>query len=183
MHQRMIRLINVLLLGGLLSASLVALAEERKVDIYQLTHDAKTQGIGAKIGTITFKDSPDGLVIITDLQGLTPGDHGFHIHQMPACEGEEKDGIWVPGAAAGPHLDPKHTEHHLGPYEHGHLGDLPVLVVDKAGKAKDTLIAPHLKVADITHHSVIIHIGGDNYSDEPKPLGGGGERIACGRIH
>jgi superoxide dismutase, Cu-Zn family len=29
---------------------------------------------------------------------------------------------------------------------------------------------------------VVIHEGGDNFSDQPKPLGGGGGRIACGVI-
>jgi Cu-Zn family superoxide dismutase len=28
----------------------------------------------------------------------------------------------------------------------------------------------------------MIHEGGDNYADEPKPLGGGGARIACGVV-
>lgn len=28
----------------------------------------------------------------------------------------------------------------------------------------------------------MIHAGSDNYSDDPKPLGGGGDRIACGVI-
>jgi hypothetical protein len=28
----------------------------------------------------------------------------------------------------------------------------------------------------------MIHEGGDNYADAPKPLGGGGARIACGVI-
>ncbi|SSP59941.1 Cu/Zn superoxide dismutase [Acinetobacter baumannii] len=28
----------------------------------------------------------------------------------------------------------------------------------------------------------MIHAGGDNYSDSPLPLGGGGARIACGVI-
>jgi Cu-Zn family superoxide dismutase len=28
----------------------------------------------------------------------------------------------------------------------------------------------------------MVHAGGDNYSDQPKPLGGGGDRIACGLI-
>ncbi|NES46128.1 superoxide dismutase family protein, partial [Moorena sp. SIO2C4] len=37
-------------------------------------------------------------------------------------------------------------------------------------------------VADLKGHSLIIHAQGDNYSDIPKPLGGGGARVACGVI-
>ena len=41
---------------------------------------------------------------------------------------------------------------------------------------------PHLTVADVKGHSIMIHVGGDNYSDQPAPLGGGGARIACGVV-
>jgi Cu-Zn family superoxide dismutase len=39
-----------------------------------------------------------------------------------------------------------------------------------------------LKVKDLTGHSLMIHAGGDNFSDEPAALGGGGARVACGMI-
>jgi len=42
--------------------------------------------------------------------------------------------------------------------------------------------APHLKLADLHGHAIVIHAGSDNYADEPKPLGGGGARIACGVV-
>jgi Cu-Zn family superoxide dismutase len=44
------------------------------------------------------------------------------------------------------------------------------------------VLAPRLKVADIKGRSLMIHAGGDNYSDLPVKLGGGGARIACGVI-
>jgi len=28
----------------------------------------------------------------------------------------------------------------------------------------------------------MVHVGGDNYSDNPEALGGGGARMACGVI-
>jgi Cu-Zn family superoxide dismutase len=59
-------------------------------------------------------------------------------------------------------------------------GDLPVLSVGKDGAATGTLSAPRLKVADLKKRSLMIHAGGDNFSDAPKPLGGGGARLACG---
>jgi superoxide dismutase, Cu-Zn family len=57
---------------------------------------------------------------------------------------------------------------------------MPVLTVDASGNATKGMIAPHLKVADVKGRSIMIHAGGDNYSDQPAPLGGGGARIACG---
>ena len=38
------------------------------------------------------------------------------------------------------------------------------------------------KLSDLSGRSLMIHAAGDNYSDDPKPLGGGGARIACGVI-
>jgi Cu-Zn family superoxide dismutase len=50
------------------------------------------------------------------------------------------------------------------------------------GKATLPVLAPRLKVADIRGRSLMIHAGGDNYSDSPAPLGGGGDRVACGVV-
>ena len=60
--------------------------------------------------------------------------------------------------------------------------NLPVLVVDSRGDATEAVTAPHLTVAEIRDRSIMVHTGGDNYSDTPAPLGGGGARIACGVI-
>lgn len=139
------------------------------IHIYSTTQKDK------ELGTITAADTPKGLLLTPNLSELPPGPHGFHVHQNPSC-GDQ-------GMAAGGHLDPEHTGKHLGPYNmHGHLGDLPALVVDKEGRATVPVLAPRLKLADIQGHSLMIHAGGDNYSDTPKPLGGGGARIACGVV-
>lgn len=44
------------------------------------------------------------------------------------------------------------------------------------------LTAPRLTVVDARGKALMIHAGGDNYSDEPQPLGGGGGRVACGVV-
>jgi Cu-Zn family superoxide dismutase len=135
------------------------------------------------VGTVTFEDSKKGLVVKTDLWGLPPGQHGFHIHQNPSCDGAMQESIAVPGGAAGGHYDPMSTGKHMGPKsKEGHRGDLPFITVDDSGKSKQTLLAPNLKLPELANRSVIIHEGGDNYADQPKPLGGGGRRIACGVI-
>jgi len=64
----------------------------------------------------------------------------------------------------------------------GHLGDLPALTVGADGTASAAVIAPRLKMADLKGRSLMIHAGGDNYSDTPSPLGGGGARAACGVV-
>ena len=139
------------------------------------------QGVGQEIGTVLLSDSPAGLVIRTNLKQLPAGERGFHIHENGSCAPAMKDGKMGAALAAGSHYNPNQAPHHGTPVT-GHLGDLPILNVDAQGQAKTSLIAPRLKLADIHGLAVMIHAGGDNYADQPKPLGGGGERIACGLI-
>ena len=139
-------------------------------------------GIGKSIGTITITEGPKGLVLTPKLTELTPGLHGFHVHQNPDCGAGTKDGKQVPGLAAGGHYDPAGTGKHEGHEGMGHLGDLPSLTVGADGTASTAVIAPRLKMSDVKGRSLMIHAGGDNYSDQPAPLGGGGARVACGVV-
>ncbi|HUH66590.1 MAG TPA: superoxide dismutase [Cu-Zn] SodC [Syntrophales bacterium] len=140
------------------------------------------KGVGKNIGTVTAMDSRYGLILIPELRDLTPGIHGFHVHQLPYCGAAEKEGKHVAALAAGGHFDPYGTNRHEGPYGEGHLGDLPFLYVGPDGKAVSPVLAPRLKVEDLKERSLMIHAGGDNYSDSPEALGGGGARVACGVI-
>jgi Cu-Zn family superoxide dismutase len=136
------------------------------------------------IGSVTFKDTAYGLEITPNLSGLTPGLHGFHIHENPNCGESMKDGQRVLGGAAGSHYDPEKTGKHGLPWsQNSHLGDLPALYVSQDGEAYSPVLAPRLKYADIKNRSIMVHAHGDNYSDDPKPLGGGGSRVACGVIN
>ena len=132
-------------------------------------------GQGKSIGTIKAEDSFCGVLLTPNLHDLPPGLHGFHVHVKPDC-GDK-------GMAAGGHLDPGGTNEHNGPYAKvGHLGDLPVLIVDQNGMATLPTLAPRFKLDAIIGHAFMIHANGDNYSDKPEKLGGGGARIACGVI-
>ncbi|MBP8071224.1 MAG: superoxide dismutase family protein [Acinetobacter sp.] len=180
-------LVGVFVVGCSSNPTVTAQPEERPNGQVTTTHSVdvhavSASGIGEKIGTIEFKDSDQGLVLNTDLQKLSPGFHGFHIHEKGSCEPAEKDGKMGAALAAGGHFNPQQAPHHGTPND-GHLGDLPVLNVDSQGVAKTTVVAPRLKLADVKGLAIMVHAGGDNYSDSPKPLGGGGDRVACGVIN
>ena len=152
---------------------------QAKSEIYA----AQIEGRGAKIGEVLFTDTPQGLLVEVDLQNLPSGEHGFHIHENASCAAAaDKSGNMQPALAAGGHFDPLHTKQHLGPDGHGHLGDLPALNVLADGTVKTSFYMPNLTAEKIKNRATVIHAGGDNYSDQPQPLGGGGERIACGII-
>mgnify|MGYP001591295083 CR=1 FL=1 len=161
-----------------LNIILAGAAQALDVEIHQVT----AEGVGAALGTIQLSDTPEGLKLSPTLKNLPGQVHGFHIHEKPSCAPGEKDG--KPGAAlsAGGHYDPDHTGKHEGPAGQGHKGDLPLLKVDAKGNANEAVVAPRLKLADVTGHSLMIHVKGDNYSDTPEKLGGGGARFACGVV-
>lgn len=156
--------------------------KEITVDIFSLNTHQDTLGIGNKLGDIVVSEVTGGLQLVINLQGLPAGEHGFHMHENPACEYGYDEGIAIPGLSAGGHYDPLFTAEHLGPDGLGHMGDLPVLEADKLGVVQQTVIAPRLNLLAAINRSLVIHQYGDNYSDDPKPLGGGGARIACGVI-
>jgi Cu-Zn family superoxide dismutase len=168
----------VFIITALLVLAGSALAEQIVVQMNLISD----QGVGASIGTVTLTDTPQGLKLAPALSGLTPGNHGFHVHEKPECAVGQKDGKPASGFAAGGHYDPAGAGRHEGPAGKGHLGDLPFLKVGADGKATDTVVAPRLKTGDVKGRSLMIHAGGDNYADVPEKLGGGGGRIACGII-
>ncbi|MCW8451261.1 superoxide dismutase family protein [Legionella quinlivanii] len=139
----------------------------------EITTTVYTTDQNKPLGQVSFKDTEYGLLIIPLLNNLPSGAHGFHLHQNADCS--------EAGMAAGGHFDPQKTNQHKGPYANGHLGDLPVLFVMENGKASTPLLAPRLKTSDLKNLALMIHAGGDNYSDNP-PLGGGGSRLGCGVI-
>lgn len=163
---------GVLLLAG------PALAAELTIPVNAL--DAG--GIGAAIGSVKVRDGAKGMTVTPRLSGLMPGPHGFHVHENPSCQPKEQDGKMVPGLSAGGHYDPHKAGRHEGPWGHGHLGDMPALAVNGDGTATDPLTVPQMKVADLKGRAIVIHAGADNYADQPKPLGGGGARVACGVV-
>ncbi|TDQ59686.1 Cu-Zn family superoxide dismutase [Mesocricetibacter intestinalis] len=135
-------------------------------------------------GHIRVTQSDYGLVFTPELKGLPAGLHGFHIHQNASCAPLEKDGKLVAALAAGGHWDPEKSGQHGFPWQKdAHLGDLPALTVNADGTATNPVLAPRLtSLEQIKNHAIMIHVGGDNHSDTPAALGGGGARLACGVI-
>ncbi|MBX3431688.1 MAG: superoxide dismutase family protein [Hyphomonadaceae bacterium] len=143
---------------------------------------ATPEGAGDAIGTVTIRDSAQGAIFDLNLYGLPPGPHGFHVHETADCGPMAHDGEVTPAGAAGGHWDPEDTGHHAGPTGDGHLGDLPRIDVGDDGRAVLMLTAPRISDIDrLRGHALMIHEGGDTYTDTPE-LGGGGARIACGVI-
>lgn len=171
---------SLYLAAGLCLAS-SAQAASLTVDV----NEALATGTGKALGSIEIVETEYGLLFVPNLVGLPAnGVYGFHVHANGSCDADLKDGKPVAALKAGGHLDPENTGVHLGPYNSkGHLGDLPSLVVNNQGIADYPVFAPRLTSLDqVKGKAIMIHVGGDNYSDHPAALGGGGARMACGVI-
>lgn len=127
-------------------------------------------------GTVTFQTKDDGVYIVADVDGLSPGKHGFHIHEKGDCSAPD-------GSSAGDHFNPNGSKHGAPWDKERHAGDLGNLVADDKGHAHyewhDKLIT--LKGPDsIIGRSVIIHEKEDDLITQPT--GNAGRRLGCGVI-
>ena len=132
---------------------------------------------GSKVtGTVTFTKTDDGVRVVADVEGLTPGDHGFHIHEFGDCSAAD-------ATSAGGHFNPgKHP--HAGPdMPMRHEGDLGNLTADAAGKAHYERVDKDLNLTgddSIIGRSVIAHEKMDDL--KTQPTGNAGARVACGVV-
>jgi Cu-Zn family superoxide dismutase len=168
----------------LAAASLLAAAYACPASAANLTvdmHKVTAQGVGEKLGTAKISEKPGGgLEFDVNMTGIPAGAHGFHLHTKGDCSPQDKDGNPEAALAAGPHYDPAATKTHRGPVGAGHKGDLPFLTATDKG-IKMVVTAPRLAMPDVEGRALVIHAGGDNYTDHPEN-GGGKGRIACGIV-
>ena len=174
----MTRSLRILALSStaLLIVTGVAIAQQLTVDVNRIS-DA---GVGDKIGTVVVTEVKGGVSFKVAVTGLPKGQRGFHVQEKDDCGPAMKDGKMTAGVAAGEHFDPEGKKSHKGPKGVGHKGDLPLLNGTDKGISQ-TVTAPRLKLADVQGKALVIHEGGDNYSDQPEN-GGGRGRVACGVI-
>src|SRR5574338_1510731 len=90
-----------------------------------------TQGNGAT-GTVTFEQVKSGVLLKADVQGLTPGSHGFHIHEKGDCSAPD-------AKSAGGHFNPSNHKHGAPDAAEHHEGDLGNITAGKDGKATATM--------------------------------------------
>lgn len=127
-------------------------------------------------GIVHFEAVDGGVRITANIDGLTPGKHGFHIHEYGDCSAPD-------GASAGGHFNPTHKQHGSPDAIERHAGDLGNVVADEKGHAEyerlDTIIS--LTGSDtIIGRSIVVHALPDDY--KTQPTGNAGGRVACGVI-
>lgn len=133
--------------------------------------------VGKVEGAIRFQQEPGKPTVIKGIiKGLTPGKHGFHIHEF----GDLSDGC----ASAGAHYNPTGVKH--GSIDQGHIGDLGNITADDSGTARFQIMAERVELADIVGRAIVIHANEDDLglgnNSESLTTGNAGDRVGCGVI-
>jgi Cu-Zn family superoxide dismutase len=132
---------------------------------------------GAKVhGVVTFTQAGDKVKVVAHVEGLTPGKHGFHLHEWGDCR--SKDGM-----ATGGHFNPTAMPHAAPDAAERHHGDLGNIEANQSGVAQVEFTDPVMKFDgpnSILGRGVVVHAQPDDLKSQPA--GAAGARLACGVI-
>jgi superoxide dismutase, Cu-Zn family len=168
----MIRTIALLAAGVLLSAcSSMGMRSPAATAILLPTKGSQVNG------TVDFTQRGHTVIVVAKVTGLTPGAHGFHIHEKGNCTAPD-------ASSAGGHFNPGGMAHGGPSGNPRHGGDLGNLEADSSGVAnyKAEVTGISLGTADdsIIGRAVIVHAKADDLTTQPT--GDSGARVACGLI-
>lgn len=139
-----------------------------------------------------------GVRVRVSARKLTPGFHGFHIHETGVCEAPSQSPDGETGAflSAGGHFA-------TGDQGHGeHAGDMPPVFVTREGRARAQFLIDSYRVQELLDEdgsAIMIHSGPDNLANIPEryrsseaegpgpdedtlKAGDSGDRVACGTV-
>ncbi len=127
-------------------------------------------------GTVYFTQHGKAVHIHGEVRGLTPGKHGFHVHEYGDLT-SMKDGM-----SLGGHFNPTHMPHGRPSDAERHEGDFGNIVADDEGVAKIDVLdqvaelnGPH----SILGRGLVVHAKEDKFT---QPVGDAGARVAVGAI-
>lgn len=164
-----------------LASSVSVHAEERKAHAHVHEQAAPKKAVcvlmpsaGNKAQGVLHLTQGDGFTQITGtVKNLTPGKHGFHIHEFGDLTSAD-------GTSAGGHYNPEGHEHGGLDDKHRHVGDLGNITAKADGTANVTLKVEGLKIADVIGRSFVVHEKEDDLKSQPS--GNAGARISVGVI-
>ena len=122
---------------------------------------------------MTLKQKDGHVQIKGSVRGLTPGEHGFHIHEFGDMRGTD-------GKATGGHFNPKGHKHAGLDSKERHVGDFGNITADADGVAKVNIKAEGLSLYSVIGRAFVVHGGKDDLKSQPS--GAAGPRIGTGVI-
>jgi len=131
---------------------------------------------GKPVGMAYLQETPHGVLLHVNFNGLPEGSHAFHIHDVGKCEAPSFK-------SAGGHYAPNGNEHGLLNPKGPHAGDMPNIHILESGNL-DIEVMTNVKSMDGLLSgdgtALVVHEGPDDY--RTNPAGNAGPRIACGVI-
>jgi Cu-Zn family superoxide dismutase len=127
-------------------------------------------------GTIKFVAQGDHVQITGEVRGLTPGEHGFHIHEFGDISAMD-------GGSAGGHFNPTNQPHGGREDAQRHVGDLGNIKANDQGVATINLRDKHIKLSgphSIVGRAVVVHAKADDLKSQPS--GDAGARVGVGVV-
>ena len=141
---------------------------------YVVAKIAPTQG-NAATGEVRFYKVEGGVRVVARLEGLTPGIHGFHLHEKGDCSAPD-------ATSAGGHYNPDGSPHGRpeAAAAQRHAGDLGNIEAGPNGKATLDRVDPILVYENLVGLAVLVHAKADDLTSQPA--GNAGPRVGCGAI-
>lgn len=167
--QSLIALISITLFGQ------PAMAEENTSVESAVARLSPLKDSGVE-GTLTLKKTTGGIQISGEITGLTPGEHGFHIHQYGDCTAAD-------GSSAGGHFAAGGHMHGAPEADGRHAGDLGNLTADENGAVSVNITDDVISFDgenSVLGRAFIVHEKKDDLKSQPT--GDAGGRVACGVI-
>jgi len=124
-------------------------------------------------GVLVLKQKGKIVHITGKIEGLSPGKHGFHIHEFGDLRAPD-------GTSAGGHYNPGGHKHGGPDSKERHAGDLGNIVADKNGVANVDIKTANFKLHFVLGRAFVVHAGADDLSSQPS--GAAGPRAALGVI-
>lgn len=127
-------------------------------------------------GIVFFTKKGDKVEITGKIFGLTPGKHGFHVHEFGDITSED-------GSSAGGHFNPEGKKHGGPDDDDRHVGDLGNITANEDGMAEISITDSAVQLSgphSIIGRSIVVHAKADDLKSQPS--GDAGGRIAAGVI-
>lgn len=124
-------------------------------------------------GIVMLSSEEKGVRVRGRVMGLSPGEHGFHIHEYGDMRAPD-------GASAGGHFNPRGHKHGGPDADEHHAGDLGNITANDQGVAEVDKFAEDLELHFVVGRTVVVHAGADDF--ESQPSGDAGARVALGVI-
>lgn len=172
------------IIGGAILSLLLCATTSAQMNHEGMGHQEVTKAVAVlspttdqkAFGIVTFSVVENGVRIVGEFEGLTPGKHGFHIHEFGDCSAGD-------GSSAGGHFNPTNMPHSMPSSGKRHVGDMGNIEAGKDGTAHIDYVDTMMSLNgdhSIIGRGVIVHEKEDDLTSQPT--GAAGARVACGVI-